>query len=89
MYHIVVLINVFKVSYSVKFICSLGKESKMFSCTEGQESMFCKSKKILRIHSKMLPLGSAFNVVQKMCHIVDQRRKIKKVVLPVEEFNED
>ena len=37
----------------------------------------------------MLPLGGTFDVVQKMCHIVYQRRKIKKFVLPVEEFNED
>ena len=38
MYHILVLIYiVFKVSHSVIFICSIGKESKMFSCTEGQE----------------------------------------------------
>ena len=37
MYHILVLIYiVFKVSYSVILICSIGKESKMFSCTEEQ-----------------------------------------------------
>ena len=51
--------------------------------------MHCKSKKLLGFIQKMLPLGSTFNVVQRMCHIVYQRRKIKKFVLPVGEFNED
>ena len=61
--------------------------------------MYCKSKKFLRIHSekrkKVLPLGSSNNVpkssfcvVQKMCHRAYPRRKIRKVVLPAEEFNE-
>ena len=37
MYRFLVLIYiVFKGSYSVIFICSIGKESKMFSCTVGQ-----------------------------------------------------
>ena len=47
-----------------------------------------KVKKLLRIHSekekKVLPLGSL-----NMYHRVYQRRKTKKFVLPVEEFNED
>ena len=37
MYHILVLMYiVFKMSYSVKLICSIGKESKMCSCSERQ-----------------------------------------------------